>query len=262
MTLMFANAVFGPPQVIMTFEPAKDVTTDEIYIDTTQVSKFFALCVLGAGAVYVYILILVTAWNDFLFTITDSCTLTHDCFAFINGSSPFNNGSAFLSYVVPITNCSDYSNDVKISCFVFTYSFISALATFGGLLTAIRYLSIALFKVQFWIYRTLCISNYAIRLLISSCFFVLSNFFMMGILLLNHSRTKNEAFIANDFASFLYQFMFPGCIMMISGSPLFFFAFPPQLRQQLSHAPHEANRGTTNDSNDERQPLLSGADNV
>ncbi len=85
---------------------------------------------------------------------------------------------------------------------------------------------------------------------------------MVGILLLNHSRTKNEAFIANDIANFLHLFMYPGCVMMISGSPLLFFAFPPQLRLQLSHAPHEANRGTTNDSNHERQPLLSGADNV
>ena len=260
MTLMFTNAVFGPPQVIMTFEPARDVTTDDIYIDTTQVPKFFASLALGSGAVSVYIFILVTAWNDFLFTITDSCTLTHDCFAFINGSSPFNNGSAFLSYVVPITNCSDYSNDVKISCFVFTYSFISALATFGGLLTAIRYLSIAVFKVQFWIYRTLRISNYVIRLLISSCFFVLSVFFMVGILS-QPPRTKNEAFIANDIANTLHQLLFPICGVMISLSPVSFFLIH-RLRLHLAHGSHEANRGTTNDSNDERQPLLSGADNV
>ncbi len=258
--LRFAYAVFGPPQVVMTFEPARDMTTNDIYIDTTQVSKPFVSAIIGTCAVVVCMFILVTTWNDFLFKITDgSCTPTNDCFAFIPGST-----TKFLyKFPIPvaITNCSEYS-DVEIHCFVFTFSFTSALTTFGGLMTATRYISIAVFNVQFWIYRK---SNNCIGIVISIFFVILGYFFVFGNLMF---LLTPKNFIANSFANVVHRLMFSLCVFIIICScPMLYYyrlCHSPRFRLNPPQTPasHEANRGTVNDSNDERQPLLSGAANV
>ncbi len=261
--LRFAYAVFGPPQVVMTFEPARDITTNDIYIDTTQVHKFFASLVFGICAVIVCMFILVTTWNDFLFTITKSCTPNHDCFAFINESKAIFPIPVLIP--VPITNCSEHFNsDVEINCFVFKCSFTSAMATFGGLLTATRYISIAVFKVQIWINSTLCNSNTCIGVAISFVFMILGILFFFGNLVF---QILTEKFIAKTLANFVHRLTFSLCVMAMCSFPmLYYFRFrhlprsrpnPPQTPASL-----EANRGTINETNDERQPLLSRAASV
>ncbi len=264
MFLRFANVLFGPPQVIMNFEPARDITTDDIYIEKNQVSKHLVIFMFNVYAVVVCVFIMMATWNDFLFKITDSCTPTSDCFAFIN------NGSTTEPTPEPITNCSDYSNSdysnstVEINCFVFTFSFTSALATFGGLMTAIRYLSIVIFKVQFWINRTLCNSNNCIKYVIFLGFLNLSVFFLGGNLIFIR---LTEKFIAKTLANFVHRLTFSVCVLCLCSCPIihyYQFRHYPRFRPNPPQTPAslEANRETINETNDERQPLLSGADNV
>ena len=132
------TAVFGPPQGVINFEPAKNISSHATYIGTRKV-KMLTHVLLAAFGFGVIINIAIMFWNIFLLIESHTCDESIDCFAkVIDVSNESTNIPTAYATYTPVHNCSLEDESLEIICYEFTFSLGTGLAAAGGLFIALQ----------------------------------------------------------------------------------------------------------------------------
>ncbi len=131
------ESFFGLPHSIVSFEVTKRIDTQNINTPNYK----WACWMLSIAAFFLLTYASTLSWNVFLFKESYVYDDSLDCLARPNVSEfPFQ-----------VTDCSLYTEDedYKFICYNLTLSIGTALATFGGLITAFKYVFVVSFKANY-----------------------------------------------------------------------------------------------------------------
>ncbi len=107
--LLIAEAFFGPPQGVFSYESARSVETHKTFILTRELKRKANFVLSGMG-----IALLMNAsiifWELFLFEVSYICDDSIDCFALIRND----NETTTSLTPITITNCSLYDEDSDV----------------------------------------------------------------------------------------------------------------------------------------------------
>ncbi len=165
---LIAEALFGPPQGVFSYESARSFDTHKTFILTMQLKRnaYFVLSGMGIALLMNASIIF---WELFLFEVSYICDDSIDCFNETTTSRTL------------ITNCSLYDEDSDvIKCFKFTFAFGTGLAAFGGLITSIQLVVQITTKSSVWIYSR--IRHTAFHRVLSHCCF--KNVFLISVVII------------------------------------------------------------------------------
>ena len=151
--ILVVDAVVGPSESIVSYNTPRNLST--MYIGTRKiVGKSSFLHLFYFMSLGFLCMIFAIFWGEFLYEVTFTCNdKTIDCF--IGVETQVSNYSKKTQTVMePVLNCSQFEySEVDFVCYSFTYSLGSALATIGGLFTALRYIGIVISRVNIWVVR-------------------------------------------------------------------------------------------------------------
>lgn len=126
LVMLLPEAIFGPPCGLLSYESGKSIETDSMFILKRRFKRigFKYLSFLGFTFILYAIIIF---WDLFLLEESYMCDDSIDCFDFNDTD-------------IAVTDCSLYEGREKyaVVCYKFVFSFGTALAAFGGLITSLK----------------------------------------------------------------------------------------------------------------------------
>ena len=197
--------------------------------------------------------ILAIFWSEFLYEVTYTCNdKTIDCFVGVE-TQVSNFSTKTQTVMEPVLNCSQFKDsEMDFVCYGFTLSLGSALATVGGLFTALRYIGIIISRINIWFLRKF--PSLTLKTVGLFLFVIVAALCAITLFVTNALPDKNRSPNPPEILKFYLTALW---VIFLSCMPWEFFT--NKRMTELEGAPHELSDDENEDSaNNEHQPLLGG----